>query len=247
MALREEFERSGNWLFRNRSYLPFLVLPLVLAAFGSSDFIEDHFGEPGEAIWTAFCAALSLSGFMIRVFTVGYVPEGTSGRNTKGQLAEYLNTDGLYSITRHPLYLGNFLIFLGLILVVGVWWFAFSLVLLFWIYYERIMYAEEQFLSRKFGSSYEAWSARTPAFIPDLGKWRRPARHISMKMVLKREYTTLMGLVAGFMGLVYFHEAITEKEWGVDYLWVALLGVMGLVYLILRHLRKHTKILTIRG
>ena len=34
MALIEEMDRSGNWLFRWRSYLPFVFLPLIVTAWG---------------------------------------------------------------------------------------------------------------------------------------------------------------------------------------------------------------------
>ena len=32
MALKEELERSGGWLFKYRSYLPILVIPVFLIA-----------------------------------------------------------------------------------------------------------------------------------------------------------------------------------------------------------------------
>ena len=50
---------------------------------------------------------------MIRIYTVGTTPAGTSGRNRDKQIAEKLNKTGVYSIIRHPLYLGNLLIWLG--------------------------------------------------------------------------------------------------------------------------------------
>ena len=55
---------------------------------------------------------ISFLGEAIRIFTVAYTPAGTSGRNTKQQLADTLNTTGIYSLLRHPLYLGNFFMFL---------------------------------------------------------------------------------------------------------------------------------------
>lgn len=45
--------------------------------------------------------------------TIGQVPKGTSGRNTSQQVADTLSTDGVYSVVRHPLYLGNFLMCMG--------------------------------------------------------------------------------------------------------------------------------------
>ena len=53
---------------------------------------------------------------------MGFAPRGTSGRNTLGQVAEVLNTSGMYSVVRNPLYLGNFVIWLGLALFIKVWW-----------------------------------------------------------------------------------------------------------------------------
>ena len=56
---------------------------------------------------------------------VGFTPRGTSGRNTKeGQVAESLNTLGMYSMCRHPLYLGNLLMWLGIVMYMGHLWFA---------------------------------------------------------------------------------------------------------------------------
>jgi len=103
MALREDFERQGNWLFRWRSYLPLLIIPLFFVALISlANGIQDNSASDHE-FWEAFCFVLSLLGFAMRCLTVAYVPAGTSSRNTKEQIANALNTTGIYSIVRHPL------------------------------------------------------------------------------------------------------------------------------------------------
>ncbi len=56
---------------------------------------------------------ISFFGLALRVIVVGHAPYGTSGRNTREQVADTLNTTGMYSIVRHPLYLANYLIILG--------------------------------------------------------------------------------------------------------------------------------------
>lgn len=67
-----------------------------------------------ESTWAWSCIAVSLFGLLIRAVTIGFTPKGTSGRNTKeGQVAEVLNTKGIYSVVRHPLYLGNYFMWLG--------------------------------------------------------------------------------------------------------------------------------------
>lgn len=52
----------------------------------------------------------------------------------------------MYSIVRNPLYLGNFLMVLRVVLVLRVWWLSLLYLLVFTIYYERIIFAEEMFL-----------------------------------------------------------------------------------------------------
>ena len=107
MALREELEKSGNWLFRWRSYLPLLMVGIALIDIRHLTYLSNNYER--NLNWEAFCLIVSLGGLIIRAVVVGYVPEGTSGRNTQGQEAVSLNTAGMYSILRHPLYFGNFL------------------------------------------------------------------------------------------------------------------------------------------
>jgi len=243
MALKEEFEKTGNWLFQRRSYLPFLIVPLLLLALRHSEQLEVVFGNTVQTLWEVFCIVLSFLGFAFRCLTLGWVAEGTSGRNTKGQLAESLNTEGVYSIVRHPLYLGNFLIMLGFSLFVEVWWFALAVVFLFWIYYEKIMFAEEEFLRRKFGPAYEKWANETPVFWPDLKKWKRPSRKFSVKMILRREYSGFFGIIVAFIGLKILANWLGEGEFEFRVLWgIAFLGGLT-VYLVLRTLRRKTNLL----
>ena len=98
--------------------------------------------------------SFSVLGFLVRFYTIGTTPKGTSGRNTKEQVADVLNSSGMYSMVRHPLYLGNYLIWLGISLASFNIYFAVIMSLLFWLYYERIMFAEERFLERKFGDDF---------------------------------------------------------------------------------------------
>lgn len=70
-----------------------------------------------KTILTGLAIFLSVLGFWIRSVAIATTPKGTSGRNTKeGQVAESLNTTGIYSMIRHPLYLGNYLMWIGIVL-----------------------------------------------------------------------------------------------------------------------------------
>src|SRR5262245_10107591 len=120
MPLLEEFESSGSLLFRWRSYLP--LVPAVLIFFGLAHFDYPFGSHLLDEIWELICLAVSFLGLAIRALTIGSAASRTSGRNTTEQVADRLNTTGMYSIVRHPLYLGNFFIVLGVVIFYRVWW-----------------------------------------------------------------------------------------------------------------------------
>jgi protein-S-isoprenylcysteine O-methyltransferase Ste14 len=197
-------------------------------------------------IWEETCLGNSFLGLLVRVVAVGYAPAGTSGRNQSKQVAESLNTTGIDSVVRHPLYLGNFLIGFGISLVVWVWWLPVIYAMAFCLYYERIMYAEEAFLRGKFGREFESWAAATPAFMPRLSQGRRPAMEFSTRNALRREYTGLLVVVLGHAGLeLAEHELVHGYNW--QWHWTALVvaGIGG--YLVLRTLKKRTSLLDVPG
>ncbi|WP_313100976.1 methyltransferase [Epilithonimonas sp.] len=144
MALKEELEKQGNWLFRYRSFLPLIVLVVGLAVLVQTSLKKESFDC--SIYYELFCLFVSIIGLGIRIYTVGFTPKNTSGRNTKeGQVADKLNTTGIYSIVRNPLYLGNFFMWLGLAMFTENVWFIICFILFYWIYYERIIFAECNF------------------------------------------------------------------------------------------------------
>lgn len=249
MALTEEFEKTGNWLFRWRSFLP-LVLYVLAATVICAD-ADSH--QPLFTMqWAGICLVIAMIGQIIRSITIGYTPKGTSGRNTKmGQVAEVLNTKGIYSTVRHPLYLGNFFMWLGIIMYVGNQWFTAICILLFWLYYERIMLAEEQFLRRKFGAQYEKWSETIPPFIPSLSKYKSSGVSFSLRNVLKREYSGFFAVFLSFALLDalknYIHLGFTQWQDAITPFWWILLLINFPLFLLLRFLKKKTKILDVEG
>jgi protein-S-isoprenylcysteine O-methyltransferase Ste14 len=114
MPFKEEMEKEGERLYKWRSYIPLLFLLLLPIAFKNGEFIERTFGDRIGDLWEGIAFIISFLGFIVRCFTVGYVPKNTSGR-TNSLIAERLNTTGMYSIVRHPLYLGNFLVVFGIV------------------------------------------------------------------------------------------------------------------------------------
>jgi len=245
MALREEYVASGNWLFRWRSYVPLTMIGLLLLAMGSDDYTGHDAAL--NRVWEFFALAVSLCGLAIRAYTIGHTPKGTSGRNTREQIAETLNTSGIYSVVRHPLYLGNFFMFLGVVLFPGLWWMALISVLMFWVYYERIMFAEEDFLRDKFGEQFDEWAAHTPAILPSWHGWRKPDLPFSFRNVLKREYNGFYAMIALFTLLMIVSDYRAHGRLEFDPVWTVIFSAGTAIYLVLRTLRRHSRLLSVGG
>ena len=144
--IEQQLARDGAFLFRWRSYLPLALLPVVAAALPESVRIEQALGPQWSGLWTSLCLIVAFCGVALRAATVGFVPAGTSGRNTREQRADQLNTTGLYSLLRNPLYVGNFVGLMAWVGATGVWWLAMIAALAYALYIERIVAAEEAFL-----------------------------------------------------------------------------------------------------
>ncbi len=247
MALREELKRQGSRFFMWRSYLPLILFPILLIALKETEYIEKLFGDFADDLWEIFCIGVSFLGLFFRCITIGYVPKGTSGRNTKQQIADRLNTTGIYSVVRNPLYLGNFLIMLGFVMFTQEWWAIVIAILVFWIYYERIIYAEEEFLREKFGNIFLQWAESTPAFIPKLTRWQKPDLPLSFRNILKREYTGFFVIIIIFTFLEIVGDFISEGTFEFDIEWIIFFITGLVVYFTLRTLKKKTKILHVQG
>lgn len=246
MALTNEFKAQGNYLFRNRSYLPlaFVLVGLAVALYGESQEPEGAESTLSE-YWEFLCLMVCWVGLIIRVKTVGHTPPNTSGRNTKeGQIAAELNTTGLYSLVRHPLYLGNFFMWLGIALLTRNFWFVVAFILLYILYYERIMYAEEVFLIDRFAGEYLTWSARTPAIVPNFKHYRKAKYPFNWKKIFRKEKNGFAAIFA----LIWLFDCTTDwVEHGFAYLeldgwFFAALGA-GLIYVILKIVKKHGPLL----
>lgn len=252
MSLVRQLEKQGRFLFRWRSFIPLVLIGPIILALTQTAHFEDVFGETVSDLWLAFSFGLALFGLAVRWITVGFVPAGTSGRNTKDQRAEFLNTDGMYSVVRNPLYLGNFLAWMGVTLSVEVWWFALIVGLVYWIYIERVIAAEEQYLTEKYGETYTQWASKTPVFIPNFKLWRPSFLPLSFRTILRREYNGFFAVCAAFFTIHMMMDVVFEGEpfttWIVeDWPFVAVLLFGAVVFIALRTIKIHTTLLQVTG
>ncbi|OUV76201.1 MAG: hypothetical protein CBC83_00895 [Flavobacteriales bacterium TMED123] len=241
MALIQTFEKEGNLLFKYRGQFPIILFLIAIPFVNATDYFT--ITEANEKIYTLISFALSFLGFLIRFYTIGTTPKGTSGRNTKQQVADVLNSTGIYSMLRHPLYLGNYLIWIGIASYVFSFLFIIIISLVFWLYYERIMFAEERFLENKFGDEYLNWSNKIPAFIPRISNFTPSNIPFSFITVLRREYSGVLACVLGFC----FVEVLKNNKMGQELFsdkMVYVLGITLVLSFVLRTLKRKTKLLT---
>jgi protein-S-isoprenylcysteine O-methyltransferase Ste14 len=247
MALIQEMEQQGNWLFRYRGQIPLVLFLLVIPVL----YLQVGVLVPGWLLPIA--ASLSVMGTIVRAYTIGTTPRGTSGRNTKQQVAESLNTSGIYSVVRHPLYLGNYLMWIGIVAYTGSISFIVVVTLLYWLYYERIMMAEEGFLMNKFGAAYRQWSESVPAFIPRISVFKAPSVPFSLRSVFRREYSGWLATVIGFAYVDCVRSLSEARAFSAEAMdetwlfWRVPLGVALLTAFLLRTLKRHTGVLQEEG
>jgi protein-S-isoprenylcysteine O-methyltransferase Ste14 len=103
-----------------------------------------------------------LAGLALRLWASGYLRKG-----------EALTQQGPYGLCRNPLYLGSFLLLLGLAIASGSLLLLAGSPALFLLFYLPTMWREERELAVRFGSSYGEYSARVPRLVP---RWPPPDR-----------------------------------------------------------------------
>ncbi|MDR1480850.1 MAG: isoprenylcysteine carboxylmethyltransferase family protein [Planctomycetaceae bacterium] len=243
--LNNNMQSQGRWLFRWRSYLPLMFSILFIPAFW--DFHHPFDSHNMDLTWEGFCLFVGMLGLVIRCLVIGYVPKNTSGRNTHEQIADTLNTTGLYSLVRNPLYLGNFFMWSAPILFLHHWWLYAVYVLAFILYYERIIVTEENFLVQKFGETYINWATKTPVIFPKKLKWQQPTMPFSWRTVIRREYHGFYGLVAVMTAMEHIGEVVVHHAVVLDPVWVGLFCISTTIYLSVRILAKFTSILHVEG
>lgn len=146
---------------------------------------------------------LAVTGQAIRAMTIGleYIVRG--GKN-KQVFAKGLVVGGVFAHCRNPLYLGNILGILGMMLIHnGVWMYVIG-VPYFTLAYASIIAEEERYLRGRFGSEYDEYCRRVPRL------WIRPAglmrtlrsAPFRWKRLLSKEYGTTFSGSSALLSLL---------------------------------------------
>ena len=245
-------ERQGRWLFHRRSVIGVVLLPFLGLALWQPGFPAANLPPAGIDALSLAGLLVALAGLALRAFTVATVPEHTSRRSTRQLSAKTLNTRGMYSLVRHPLYLANLVVATGFTLAVGSLWLMVVFQLAHALYIERIMACEDRFVADTHGGEWQAWAARTPAIVPRHLRWTPPELGWSVRTILRREYNSVCLVATAFFvlqlsrGMLQFHQTLTA--WlHANPLWDAIfIGGLALL-LVLRTLKRHTRLLHVPG
>ncbi len=179
--------KFGETLFRNRGWLPvpLLALPLIFP------------GTQSRSSWIAGLVLVAL-GELVR--TAGVAAAGTVTRR-RSRNVQRLVTYGAFGWCRNPLYVGNFLAWIGFTVVSGVFWFIPIAIVLFAVEYTLIVRYEEGVLESIFGQEYLAYKQKTPRWMGRLPSGENRGQHDWMEAIWSEKSTVLqyVALIALFI------------------------------------------------
>lgn len=232
MMLKDIMAKAGDFCFDNRGlqYLPYFVV--IIAEL-------DNIAKVKENVFVeVLCFAIVMMGILVRIFTIGYVAEKTSGRNRGCQIAESLNQTGMYSIVRNPLYLGNYLIFLGITAMTEVWEVVVINTLFIGVLYTLIILREEEFLANKFGDEYKQFASRTNCMIPSFKNFIKSTRKFSIKQVIRNEHDTWLTTILAFVGIEIIRGYFETQTLFLIPLWVGIFALTVVIWAISKTCKK---------
>lgn len=237
--MKRAFIRYGQFLFRyRRTVFATVVIVLVIVlpprlAFGSTA-VDVWFDVLGVLV---VVTGLTLRGLVIGLQYI--VRAGKNGRVYANELV----TGGIFSASRNPLYVGNFLLLLGVLIISGNPWALIIGIALALSAYHAIVAAEEEFLLDKFGDQYRDYCASVNRWLPSPSRVKRAldeSRFNWPRVVIKDYNTVFVWLTAALAMLAYEHLSLLayRQNWADQVpLGVIFIGLV-VMYLVARVLKK---------
>ena len=192
--------KIGNFIFKYRSYTP---IPLAAIILYNAQLANAY------VVLGLLCIIL---GESIRFWAVSYAG-GITRTTTVG--AATLCTAGPFAHTRNPLYIGNMLMYNGIVLIAGANNIL-AMLMLMWLFfiiqYFLIINLEEQTLTRIFGTTYTNYTKNVPRLLPRLFRWKSDDVRQPMTLLntLRTEKRTLQNIVI-FLIIIYIRYRLLEQ------------------------------------
>lgn len=190
----------GRFFFKWRNTtFPFVFLTVAIVArpvlFG---------GTLASDLWLdALGFSLATIGQVIRGVTVGldYIKRGGKKKRV---YANRLVTGGVFAHCRNPLYVGNILQVLGLVIIHNSPWMYAIILPLFIFIYICIVAAEEQFLHARFGEEYRDYCQRVSRWWISPFGWARTlgGGEFDWPKLIRKEYGTPVSWITNALALI---------------------------------------------
>ncbi len=228
METKTSLIRIGDFFFKYRN----LLFPLMLAVlFIIKSPPYDYAGmEWAEEYKDVLAVCVVLVGLALRAAVIGYAYIKRGGLN-KQVYADALVTKGFFGACRNPLYVGNLIIYFGVLLMHGSPLVIMLGMLFFGFVYRAIVAAEEYFLRGKFGAEYTTYCQDVPRWRFKLSRLREATQgmEFSFRRVLAKDYTTITNAMIALAGIEMLEEFSFRPLHHHPYLAAILLGVMLLM------------------
>ncbi len=143
-----------------------------------------------RSVWIG--GMIALTGALLRIWAAGHIDKG-----------RVLTCGGPYALTRNPLYLGSFLLALGILLAGQGYWLLVPFFAFFGLFYYPVMKAEEQELLEGHGRRFLDYASRVPLFLPSFASTGGGSSTFLWSRVVKnREHRTFAGFLAAVVFLI---------------------------------------------
>ncbi len=203
-------QNIGAKVFRYRGQIPALVLLLILPVVC---FFPCPISPAFTDLYTLNLLAFALifAGVSYRTYSVGFRFDHSSGRNRHNQVAQHLNTTDAYSMSQHPLYFSNGLLWMGILLVLNNY-LAFCIGFCYYILLSSVIIRTETvFLDSTFGEDYRQWKKRTPSVFPNPFKYKRGGIGFNWMRVFATEYPSWLSIIASALSLHILKNSMDNK------------------------------------
>ena len=120
---------------------------------------------------------------------------------------------GPYAYLRNPLYLSNFLIGLGFMVILYNPWLLLIYLTGFGMLYSRIIGEEENSLLARYGALYRDYCARVPRIFPKFVSVSSPSKPFRWSLVFKNgEHVTFLSILLILIGLYLRQEWFQDRK-----------------------------------
>ncbi len=233
----------GNFFFKYRNFL-FIFLYLLLFIPSPPLFSPEQFG-PTYYYWPISIGLfITILGQLIRGITIGLAYIVRGGKDGK-VYAEELVTTGIFNHCRNPLYVGNILMLLGVGILSNSLVYTVIVMPAFIFIYQAIVLAEENFLRKKFGESFNQYCKKVNRWIPSIRNLSSTfsSMEFKWKRWILKEYNTQFVWLGGItlILLLRYPELTNYNEDRRNLLLFIIVPALVVMYLFVRWLKKSGK------